>query len=272
MSDGKALQPIEQKQVLFYEDTITAVLVEIDGKKVVYVPLRPICDYLGLSWPGQRERMVRDVVLAEALMSVRVTRTDINPHKTQPHNSEMVCLPLEYLNGWLFGITATRVKEEIRDRLIRYQRECYRVLADAFLTPGPSFSELMEVADPNVVEAYQIARAVMKLAQSQIELESRLNNRLNEHHQRLESIEAQLGAPGRSISPEQATNISQAVKAIAMFLSKKDKSNQYGSVYGELYRKFGIPTYRELPAGRYEECMDWLRSWWQELTNDSVPF
>lgn len=33
----------------------------------------------------------------------------------------MLCLPLEYLNGWLFGINATRVKKEIRENLIRYQ-------------------------------------------------------------------------------------------------------------------------------------------------------
>jgi hypothetical protein len=37
------------------------------------------------------------------------------------------------VNGWLFGINANRVKEELRDRLIQYQRECYRVLADAFV-------------------------------------------------------------------------------------------------------------------------------------------
>lgn len=44
----------------------------------------------------------------------------------------MQYLPLDYLNGWLFGVNANRVKEGIRDNLIRYQRECYRVLADAF--------------------------------------------------------------------------------------------------------------------------------------------
>lgn len=48
---------------------------------------------------------------------------------------EMLCLPLDYLNGWLFGVDARRVKPEIRERLLQYQRECYRVLHDHFNKP-----------------------------------------------------------------------------------------------------------------------------------------
>ncbi len=41
--------PIEQKTAVFYDDKITAVVVaQADGERVVYVQLRPICDYLGL--------------------------------------------------------------------------------------------------------------------------------------------------------------------------------------------------------------------------------
>ena len=39
----KALIPIEQKQVLFYDDELTAVLVEADNQEEIYVPVRPIC-------------------------------------------------------------------------------------------------------------------------------------------------------------------------------------------------------------------------------------
>lgn len=48
---------------------------------------------------------------------------------------EMLCLPLDYLNGWLFGVDAKRVKPEIRERLLTYQRECFRVLNDHFNRP-----------------------------------------------------------------------------------------------------------------------------------------
>lgn len=32
------------------------------------------------------------------------------------------------LNGWLFGVDANRVSEEVRPKLIEYQRECFKVL------------------------------------------------------------------------------------------------------------------------------------------------
>ena len=55
----------------------------------------------------------------------------------------MVCLPLDYLNGWLFKINANRYKGDRRALIIKYQKECYRVLARHFLgaaaqTPAPA--------------------------------------------------------------------------------------------------------------------------------------
>lgn len=40
-------EPIEVKDVEFYGDNITAALVKVDGEQQVYVPLRPLCEYLG---------------------------------------------------------------------------------------------------------------------------------------------------------------------------------------------------------------------------------
>jgi hypothetical protein len=50
---------------------------------------------------------------------------------------EMLMLPLDNLNGWLFGINVSRIKEELKHRLLEYQRECFRVLADHLL-PQPA--------------------------------------------------------------------------------------------------------------------------------------
>jgi hypothetical protein len=48
-------------------------------------------------------------------------------------NQETLCLPLEYLNGWLFGIDDRRVAPEIREPLILYKREAYAALHDYFI-------------------------------------------------------------------------------------------------------------------------------------------
>lgn len=184
----------------------------------------------------------------------------------------MFCIPLDYLNGWLFGINANRVKPEIRDRLIRYQTECYRVLADAFregsLTTDSAFADLLK-SDSPAAQAYRMAQAIMSMARQQLILE----NRVDEHEQRLETIEATLGDPTRHISAAQASRISQAVKAIALELGKLSSRNEFGGVYGELYRRFEIAGYRELPANRYDEAMNFLRQWYSSLADDaSVPF
>ena len=43
---------------------------------------------------------------------------------------EMTCLPIEVLNGWLMGVDENRVKPEIKDTLVMYQKECYKALYD----------------------------------------------------------------------------------------------------------------------------------------------
>lgn len=206
-----------------------------------------------------------------AVMSGDVTTPDIDASR-RPKTSYMLALPLDYLNGWLFGMNADRVKSEIRDRLIKYQLECYQVLADAFregrLTVDDSFSDLVE-GDSPAAQAYRMAQAIMSMARQQLILE----NRVDDHEYRLESIEATLGDPAHHILAAQASQISQAVKAVAFELGKRSGCNEFGGVYGELYRRFEIAGYRELPASRYDEAMSFLRQWYSSVTDDgSVPF
>ncbi|MBG0839025.1 phage antirepressor N-terminal domain-containing protein [Ectopseudomonas toyotomiensis] len=87
------------------------------------VAMKPICENIGLSWAGQLERIKRDEVLATC---VRVIRMQL-PGDTQARDNAF--LPLDMLNGWLFGIDVTRCRKEIQPVLIQYKRECYAVLA-----------------------------------------------------------------------------------------------------------------------------------------------
>jgi ferritin-like metal-binding protein YciE len=174
----------------------------------------------------------------------------------------------------LFGINATRVKEEIRERLIRYQRECYKVLAEAFqegrLTTDPIFDELLE-SNSESVKAYKMLQALVKLARNQIMIEATLDTHeaeLTDHRQRLEQIETTLGDERRTVTPEQASQISQAVKAVAITLGKQTKKKEFGAVYGELYRQFGITSYKMLPAQDFERAITFLPEWHQTLQDD----
>ena len=265
MSDESALLPVEQKSVSFYNDEIIAIRAS-DG--AVYVPIRPICENLGVTLAGQRERINRDPVLSEMVTSVSVTLTQ--------QAREMLCLPLNYIPGWLFGISADRVKPELRDKIIRYQKECFNVLAEAFvegrLTAEESFADLLAGASPETIQAYQVAQAVLQLARNQVMLEARLRGVLDDHELRLEAVEAQLRlGTARYVTEEQASQISQAVKAVALAQGKKTGRNEFGAVYGELYRKFGITGYKMLPARRFDEAMKFLTDWHETLTG-TLPF
>jgi hypothetical protein len=259
MSEEHALVPVEERTVLFYEDEIKGVRVTRtpSGRPEIYVPLRQLCDYVNVSYTGQRERINRDPVLSKKLQSVQID--------TAGGPQEMQCLPLDYLNGWLFGINANRVKEEIRDRLIRYQEECYLVLRDAFL----------EAAAPDALtQVEQLGHALITLSREQREFDLRLvdtQDQVSDLSQRVVAIEERIASPGTSITEEQASQLSQAVKAVAMALSQRSGRNEYGGVYGELYRKYGITSYKLLPATKYEDAMNWLSEWHQSLTG-KAPF
>lgn len=274
MSEETGLTVVEQREVIFYGDELTAFRVE-DGS--VYVPIRPICERLGVDWSSQRQRIHRDPVLARYFVVVTTT-------KSGRGNPNMAALRLDYLNGWLFGINASRVNPDIRDRLIRYQEECYRVLAEAFqqqrVTAAPSvqdidLDELLRSSDSPEAQAYRIALAIANIARQQLVLRHQLEEqagRLETHEQRLELLEARLGDPARAITVAQASRISQAVKTIALELGKRSGRNEFGGVYGELYRRFDIAGYRELPAAKYEAAMRFLSQWFGSLTGEELPF
>lgn len=125
---SKELKPIEQKEIEFQGEHITAVLVEdTDGRENVYVPLRPLVESMGLNWSGQRQRIKRNPVLDKVCRFVVVTHTN-----SKGGNPNKLAIPISHLNGFLFGINADRVKPEIRPLIIEYQQKCYQVLFHAF--------------------------------------------------------------------------------------------------------------------------------------------
>lgn len=90
-----------------------------------HVAMRPIVEAIGLQWEGQLQRIKRHPVLNATMCVTHMVAED-------GKNREVVCLPLDKLNGWLFGVTVSRVKPELREKLTRYQAECFDVLAQHF--------------------------------------------------------------------------------------------------------------------------------------------
>jgi hypothetical protein len=200
----------------------------------------------------------------------------------------MLCLPLEFLHGWLFGLNAGKVKDPERAaKITRYRRDCYRELCRAFapelLPPtdaGDTGSDLAGAA-----LAVEQTRALYQLAQQQYAMEQALaavRNKqdvmagylrghilqLHEWQQRVDTrlggLEIQLSS-GATISPAQQAEIMLAVKAVGSLLPAQGGRNGYQQVYSELYRRYRVGSYKSLPVAQYEDCMAWLHGWFLEL-------
>jgi hypothetical protein len=265
-SNAATIVPVREKDVTFYGDNIHAAQA---ADETIYVPIGVICDALGLARAGQFERIRRNPVLAEGV-AYCVIDSGGGPQTT-------LSLPLDMLPGWLFGINAERVKPELREKILRYQRECFRVLWDAFKGDvAPAAAAPLDLSP--VEQALLLAEAVASMAREHLALEQRVTTiaeytrgyiqqsrrQLTDHEDRLTALEVHL-ASGATISESQAAEIQIAVKNIAMLLIQQGQPNGFAQVWGELYRRYRVGAYRNLPAARFAEVRDWLDGWYGEL-------
>lgn len=105
---------------------------------IVYVALKPIVEAMGLNWSGQEQRVKREPTLSQGICVMHI------PSPRGGGKQEVLGLRLDLLPGWLFTISALRIKgAQIRERIILYQRECYGVLAEHFLglRAGPTVAQ-----------------------------------------------------------------------------------------------------------------------------------
>ncbi len=109
------------------KDTIIATInqVEIVVTSDMCVPIKPICEALGVDPKAQRDKIQAHPILSSVGGLSTSTGTDGKRY-------EMFCLPVEFVYGWLFTIHPDNVRAESRDRLISYQQECYHALYEHF--------------------------------------------------------------------------------------------------------------------------------------------
>lgn len=145
-------------KVDFHGNEITAV--NKDGKQ--YVAMRPIAKAMGLDWKSQYRSITRDPVLNSVVVNLTTTGVD-------GKNYEMICLPLDYLNGWLFKIDSKRYEHDFArfNTIVTYQQKCYRVLFDYFhnggaVNPRATDAQLQALIVTVQEEAYRRASAELE--------------------------------------------------------------------------------------------------------------
>src|SRR6266567_1470830 len=267
MSEEQALVPQTLREVNFYGDSLPIAVVNNEA----FVALRPIVEYLGMSWGSQRLRLLRDEVLTRHSTTIKMTSAD-------GRQREMLCLQLEFLPGWLFGITPSKVKPELAPKLTRYREECFQVLWRAFQDELIQTQDLATAAPTSLIQIREMGLAIARMAEQQMEIEQRLNTRIDRAAAVVGNIQRQLSVVERRLSPpeyvtdEMATNIALAVKALAEAFSRRDpRKNHYQSVYVEIYRRFRAPSYDRVRIDKYEDVMKFLEDWQKSIDKQSQP-
>lgn len=114
-SDASKPPPDGVVKVAFYGEEIEVIR---QGNEA-WLPLRPLCERFGLDVEGQRKKL-RGCAWAVA-EEISATGSDGKTYR-------MTCLHLRSLAGWLFSIKPGKVAPEVREGLVRYQREAAEVL------------------------------------------------------------------------------------------------------------------------------------------------
>ena len=72
------------------------------------------------------------------------------PFETAGGKQDMLFIPLNKINGWLFSINADKCRQDIRQKVKTYQEECFQVLYDYFhkgaaIDPRLNAEQIVEV-------------------------------------------------------------------------------------------------------------------------------
>ncbi len=141
----------------------TRFIAKVNGVDIVattddrYVPIRPICDAIGVDSEGQRQRIERDEILGSNAFMIKVVAAD-------GKEREMFCIPFKYVFGWLFSIDTSRVSPEAHDAVLAYKAECYEALYHYFTEPQTFLAEKQRLMEQKVQE-YQECQRRFKDAQ-----------------------------------------------------------------------------------------------------------
>ncbi|GAC1563888.1 MAG: hypothetical protein NVS2B7_37810 [Herpetosiphon sp.] len=267
---------LPQRIVPFYGDELVAVQ-QPDG--TVFVLFGRLCDNLGLNQQAQVRRLERHAVLAPALVMLDIP--------TSGGVQALQCLKVSLLPLWLSGVQVRRVKPALQARLVLYQQEAADILWQAFkheiVVNNDAF--VPQEDDPSLQQLQRIVemgRAIMQMAEQQIGLQRQqqtlarrvdtaagvikgMQGQLAHVDVRLNLLEDQL-QPSAYVSDTQATEVSNQVKALAYLLTGTEKGgNHYQGIFAELYRRFGVSSYKLIRQEQYEAVLQFLEDWRQGI-------
>lgn len=253
------------REVQFDGDRLTAVILEGEG---VAVPVRTICEVLGLDLDAQSERLRNHEVLARGLRVVNVP--------VGGRVRSVMAILHRWLPFWLATITPSLVHVDVREKLVRYQIEVADILAALYgneltVTPAPSDSSLPALHQrlAESLTEVRLAREALLAAQQHIQylqaMHEQTTGQLTNHEERLESIEGVMDdlqtqiAAYTTITAAQQEVIKRSIQRIATRYKQKTGTDIYARLFSAFCVAFKTPKYALLPASQYTQAVTWIQ-------------
>ena len=251
------------QQLHFDGDELLAVFLD-DG---IAVPVRTICQALGLDLDTQSAKLREHEVLAQGVRLVRVPQGQ--------RVRTVVALLHRFIPFWLATIVPSQVSEAVRPKLVRYQIELVDLLASLYgaeLPPTPTSGD-----DRESVLARRLADAVIELRlarEALLSAQQRTETQLQAHEERIGTVEGlmdelqeQLASHTTITGPQQEV-IKRSLTRLATRYKRKSGQDVYGKLFAQFCIDLGTPKYGLLPAGKYDAALTWIRQKAAELLPD----
>ena len=156
----------------------TKIIARVNNVDIVYtsdvqvIAIKLRCEALGIDWSSQKQRIERDEILASTMVMITTVAAD-------GKDREMCAVPYMFVFGWLFSIDASKVNEDVKESVLKYKMECYKVLFEHFTEPQ-TFLKQKQVAIEREVNEYQERQKDFKDAKKRMdESKARLNKTMS---------------------------------------------------------------------------------------------
>lgn len=258
----KIPKPLDQFPFEFYGEFFTAILA---SDRKLYVPLHDLCRALGIQTHGQIERIRSNEAIADALVTLEITRAY---GEEALQTRVMECLRLDRLPFWMGTLQPNRIQDEAkRERVVQFQREFAEVAWAAFrnqILPADIHAEMDAALPPHEQTYLQIMEEAADLRQGI----THHAKRLTDVEERLGSLEARLRGTD-FINTAQMKEYMDMVGILAHLLKQKRLGNE-ATVHAEIKRQFQVPSYQLIPEDEFDRVKQVLANWYRQVAGPTA--
>ncbi len=258
MASSTAVDPQRIDEIEFLDRKF---IVGVLGDGFGYVTLNSLCDAFGLDRRAQRQKIDRNSWYYDEFSEWVNFPTEGGVQKT-------FCLRADSLPIFLTNVNLFQVKDKENFKILeQFIRENHIVLAEYW---GIADREQIMVSR-QVIERLIMEHAEMEGTDPK-KVKEDLDRFRTEVEETMEKIRVafsklqtdvkqmqQWVGPTNRISPEQGAEIQHKIKQLAeLKIEYMNIASPYGAIYGSMYKRFSVTSYKEIKMSDYPHVLKWL--------------